>query len=174
MWVVLQVVFIELWDARGSPLALYTRPWGVSYKHVDHTFPAYLLISRKQLSLSRGKSDASMSSYLRRFRISGEGKANDFNTIMSKPQLAWTWAFRAPGSACFHYFLLPGRRRDATEGQLPCGPKRSFRPWVDPRDIHPPQAPNVWIDFEIIDSKVPDTCLWAHRLTLRYLQFCWV
>jgi hypothetical protein len=34
-------------------------------------------------------------------------------------------------------------------------PRKGFRLLVDPRNICPPQAPNLYVDFEIIDSKVP-------------------
>jgi hypothetical protein len=56
---------------RESPLDLYTRPWGVYHTNVHHNLPTYLLISSKQLPLFEEESDASMSSYLQRFRMSG-------------------------------------------------------------------------------------------------------
>jgi hypothetical protein len=94
MWVILQVVSTELWDANemimaGSPLALYTRPWGAFRTHVDHTLPTYLLISSKQLLLFRGKSGASMLSYPRQFRMSGT-RTNRSDTFTPMLRLAQT------------------------------------------------------------------------------------
>jgi hypothetical protein len=66
---------------------------------------------------------------------------NGLNTITPKPRLTQAWAHLAPGSACFHYSHLPSPWRDVIEGQLPCGPGRSFHPRVDPRDIYPPHMP---------------------------------
>jgi hypothetical protein len=96
--------------------------------------------------------------------MSGAGKMNDLNMTTPNLQLARVWAHRAPGSAYFNRFHWPSPRRDVTEGWLSYGPRRSFRPPSGPGDICPPQAPNLWVDFEIIDSLVPGSCLWAHRL----------
>jgi hypothetical protein len=47
-----------------------------------------------------------------------------------------------------------------TTKRWPCrvtGPRpgaRTFRLLVDPKDICPPQAPNLWVDFEIIGPKI--------------------
>jgi hypothetical protein len=51
----------------------------------------------------------------------------------------------------------------------PCevmGPESFARPsslLVDPRDICPPQAPNLWVDFETIGPKIlgPARCSWT-------------
>jgi hypothetical protein len=112
MWVILQVVSTELWDANeikmeGSPLALYTRPWGASRTHVDRTITTYLLISSKQFPLFRGKSGVSMPSYPRCFRMSGV-KTNRPDIFMLLARLARMWASPAFGSTCFHCFHSPG------------------------------------------------------------------
>jgi hypothetical protein len=67
IWVILQVVSTELWDANemkmeGVPLGLIYTTMGVSRTNVDHNLPTYLLISSEQLPLFRGKSGASMPS----------------------------------------------------------------------------------------------------------------
>jgi hypothetical protein len=31
---------------------------------------------------------------------------------------------------------------------------RSFTSLVDPGDIHPPQAPDLWVDLEVINPKI--------------------
>ena len=31
---------------------------------------------------------------------------------------------------------------------------RSFTPLVDPGDIYPPQAPDLWVDLEVINPKI--------------------
>jgi hypothetical protein len=60
---------------------------------------------------------------------------------------------------------LSGPRHGVLARWLACGPKQSFFLLVDPRDICPPQAPNLWVDFEIIDSKVTGPCLWTRSMT---------
>jgi hypothetical protein len=32
---------------------------------------------------------------------------------------------------------------------------RSFTPLVDLGDIHPPQAPDLWVNLEVINPKIP-------------------
>ena len=51
--------------------------------------------------------------------------------------------------------VLPGPRRDELTNYWVHGPfVRSFILLVDPGDICPPQAPDLWVDFEITDSKI--------------------
>jgi hypothetical protein len=33
---------------------------------------------------------------------------------------------------------------------------------VDPGDIYPPQAPDLWVDFEVISSKIPGPACSLH------------
>jgi hypothetical protein len=80
---------------------------------------------------------------------------------MSNPGVSPSPSWVSP----FPPLSLSGPRRDVPTGWLACGPKQSFRLLVDPVDICPPQAPNLWVDFEIIDSKVSGPCLWAHRMS---------
>jgi hypothetical protein len=39
---------------------------------------------------------------------------------------------------------------------------RSFTLPVDPGDIYPPQAPDLWVDFEVISSKIPGPACSLH------------
>jgi hypothetical protein len=48
-----------------------------------------------------------------------------------------------------------GPRRDGLVNYWAHGPfVRSFILPVDPGNIHPPQAPNLWVDFEINGPKI--------------------
>jgi hypothetical protein len=112
IWVILQVVSTELWDANemkmeGVPLGLIYTTMGVSRTNVDHNLPTYLLISSEQLPLFRGKSGASMPSYPRRFRMSGARTSRpDIFKPMSR--LARVWASFTSELAYFHCFRLLG------------------------------------------------------------------
>jgi hypothetical protein len=65
--------------------------------------------------------------------------------------LAPTW----PCANLFHWSFLPGRRGDDLTNYGALGPfVRSFILLVDPGDICPPQAPDLWADFEINGPKI--------------------
>jgi hypothetical protein len=58
-------------------------------------------------------------------------------------------------SICFTGRSSPGPRRDDLTIYWALGPfVRSFILPVDPGDICPPQAPDLWVDFEIIGPKI--------------------
>ena len=64
----------------------------------------------------------------------------------------------APIRACvdpLHWSFLPGPQRDDLTIYWALGPfVRSFILLVDPGDICPPQAPDLWVDFEINGPKI--------------------
>jgi hypothetical protein len=58
-------------------------------------------------------------------------------------------------SICFTRRSSPGPRRDDLTNYWAHGPLvRSLILLVDPEDIHLPQAPNLWVDFEITGPKI--------------------
>jgi hypothetical protein len=59
-------------------------------------------------------------------------------------------------SICFTGHSSPGPRRDDLTNYWALGPfVRSFILPVDSGNICPPQAPDLWVDFEIIGPKIP-------------------
>jgi hypothetical protein len=57
---------------------------------------------------------------------------------------------------CFTDCPFPGPRRNGLTIHWALGPfVRSFILLVDPGDICPPQAPDLWVDFEVISLKIP-------------------
>jgi hypothetical protein len=83
------------------------------------------------------------------------GKTDDSLKITHN---SWTIRARAHcllGSAHFNCSLCPAHDETTLRGDWFVAPRKGFRLLVDPGDICPPQAPNLWVDFEIIDSKVP-------------------
>jgi hypothetical protein len=58
-------------------------------------------------------------------------------------------------SICFIRRSSPGPRRNDLANYWAHGPfARSFTLLVDPGDIRPPQAPDLWVDFEITGPKI--------------------
>jgi hypothetical protein len=56
---------------------------------------------------------------------------------------------------CFVDCLSPGPRKNDLTIYWALGPfVRSFISLVDPGDIYPPQAPDLWVDLEVINSKI--------------------
>jgi hypothetical protein len=59
-------------------------------------------------------------------------------------------------SICFADCSSPGPRRNDLTIYWALGPfVRSFTLLVDPRDIYPSQAPDLWVNLEIINPKIP-------------------
>jgi hypothetical protein len=49
----------------------------------------------------------------------------------------------------------PGPRKNDLTNYWALGPfVRPFTSLVDPGDIYPPQAPDLWVDLEVINSKI--------------------
>ena len=63
-------------------------------------------------------------------------------------------------SLCFVGCFSPGPRKNDLTIYWALGPfVRSFTPLVDPGDIYPPQAPDLWVNLEVISPKIPGpTC----------------
>jgi hypothetical protein len=63
-------------------------------------------------------------------------------------------------SLCFVGCFSPGPRKNDLTIYWALGPfVRSFTPLVDPGDIYPPQAPDLWVNLEVINPKIPGpTC----------------
>ena len=63
-------------------------------------------------------------------------------------------------SICFAGCLSPGPRKNDLTIYWALGPfVRSFTLLVDPGDIYPPQAPDLWVNLEVISPKIPGpTC----------------
>jgi hypothetical protein len=61
---------------------------------------------------------------------------------------------------CFVGCFSPGPRKNDLTIYWALGPfVRSFTPLVDPGDIYPPQAPDLWVNLEVISPKIPGpTC----------------
>ena len=58
-------------------------------------------------------------------------------------------------SICFAGCPSPGPRKNDLTIYWALGPfVRSFTPLVDPGDIYPPQAPDLWVDLEVINLKI--------------------
>ena len=58
-------------------------------------------------------------------------------------------------SICFAGCLSPGPRKNDLTMYWVLGPfVRSFTLLVDPGDIYPPQAPDLWVDLEVINPKI--------------------
>jgi hypothetical protein len=58
-------------------------------------------------------------------------------------------------SLCFAGCLSPGpRKNDLTIYWAPGPFVRSFTLLVDPGDIYPPQAPDLWVNLEVISPKI--------------------
>ena len=58
-------------------------------------------------------------------------------------------------SICFAGCPSPGPRKNDLTIYWALGPfVRSFISLVDPGDIYPPQAPDLWVDLEVINSKI--------------------
>jgi hypothetical protein len=93
------------------------------------------------------------------------GKANSFNVITPNPQVIWVWAHRIPGSTHFCRSLCLAHDEASLRGDWHVASSRVFAPEWTRGDIYPPQALNPSVDFEIIYSKVPDSCLWAYHMT---------
>ena len=56
---------------------------------------------------------------------------------------------------CFVGCPSPGPRKNDLTIYWAFGPfVRSFTLLVDPGDIYPPQAPNLWVDLEVINLKI--------------------
>jgi len=59
-------------------------------------------------------------------------------------------------SICFAGCLSPGPRKNDLTIYWALGPfVRSFTLLVDPGDIYPPQAPDLWVNLEVISPKIP-------------------
>jgi hypothetical protein len=59
-------------------------------------------------------------------------------------------------SLCFVGCFSPGPRKNDLTIYWALGPfVRSFTPLVDPGDIYPPQAPDLWVNLEVINPKIP-------------------
>ena len=59
-------------------------------------------------------------------------------------------------STCFVDCPSPGPRENGLTIYWALGPfVRSFTPLVDPGDIYPPQAPDLWVNLEVISPKIP-------------------
>ena len=58
-------------------------------------------------------------------------------------------------STCFADCSSPGPRKNDLTNYWALGPfVRPFTSLVDPGDIYPPQAPDLWVDLEVINSKI--------------------
>ena len=58
-------------------------------------------------------------------------------------------------SLCFVGCFSPGPRKNDLTIYWALGPfVRSFTPLVDPGDIYPPQAPDLWVNLEVINPKI--------------------
>ena len=70
------------------------------------------------------------------------------------------WAVRVCTNpvSCLLFFvgcLSPGPRKNDLTNYWALGPfVRPFTSLVDPGDIYPPQAPDLWVDLEVINSKI--------------------
>jgi hypothetical protein len=52
--------------------------------------------------------------------------------------------------------LSPGPRKNDLTTYWALGLSvRSFTPLVDPGDIYPPQAPDLWVNLEVINPQIP-------------------
>jgi hypothetical protein len=80
-------------------------------------------------------------------------------------RVAWAWV-------CF--FLVSAHSASssvladewmALRGNRPKASRETFLPSSGPRDICPPQAPNIWVDFEIINPKILGP-------TRRFIMWC--
>jgi hypothetical protein len=61
-----------------------------------------------------------------------------------------------PMSICLAGCPSPGPRKNDLTIYWAFGPfVRSFTLLVDPRDICPPQAPDLWVNLEVISPKIP-------------------
>jgi hypothetical protein len=59
-------------------------------------------------------------------------------------------------STCFADYSSLGPRKNGLTIYWALGPfLRSFTPLVDPGDIYPPQAPDLWVNLEVISPKIP-------------------
>jgi hypothetical protein len=59
-------------------------------------------------------------------------------------------------STCFADYSSPGPRKNDLTIYWALGPfVRSFTLLVDPGDICPPQAPDLWVNLEVISPKIP-------------------
>ena len=59
-------------------------------------------------------------------------------------------------SICSAGCLSPGPRKNDLTIYWALGPfVRSFTLLVDPGDIYPPQAPDLWVNLEVISPKIP-------------------
>jgi hypothetical protein len=133
----------------GFPWALYTRAWGTPYVHDDHMSPNYSepneLISWKSHRLIPNSPDI-RGCQAQESRVVPWG-----STRFDGPSGLESIDF-SDRPIPLVAFARPTKR-------WPCGatgPRpgaRTFRLLVDPRDICPPQAPILWVDFEIIDRK---------------------
>jgi hypothetical protein len=88
-------------------------------------------------------------------------------------------------SICFAGCPSPGPRKNDLTIYWALGPfVRSFTLLVDPGDICPPQAPNLWVNLEVISPKIPgpacmrfeenDFLLSAPALITRKPKLCFV
>jgi hypothetical protein len=58
-------------------------------------------------------------------------------------------------SICFAGRFSPGPRKNGLMIYWALGPfVRSFTLLVDPGDIYPPQAPDLWVNLEVISPKI--------------------
>ena len=94
--------------------------------------------------------------------MSGARKANYFNGLTPKPLVIRAWAYRILGSAHFRRSLCPAQDVVSLRGDWHVALSRVFTlEWT--RGISVPH--NLWVDFEIIDSKILGPCLRGHRMT---------
>jgi hypothetical protein len=88
-------------------------------------------------------------------------------------------------SICFADCPSPGPRKNDLTIYWALGPfVRSFTLLVDPGDICPPQAPDLWVNLEVINPKIPgpacrrfeenDFLLSPPALITRKLKLCFV
>jgi len=68
----------------------------------------------------------------------------------------------------------PGPRKNDFTSYWALGPfVRSFIPLVDLGDIYPPQAPDLWVNLEVINPKIPGpACRWFEEKWLPVVSFC--
>jgi hypothetical protein len=73
-------------------------------------------------------------------------------SVVGRPDLHQS----GPMSICFAGCPSPGPRKNDLTIYWALGPfVRSFTLLVDPGDICPPQAPDLWVNLEVINPKIP-------------------
>jgi hypothetical protein len=88
------------------------------------------------------------------FKGARREKDRRFLEIARNPRTIRARAHRLLGLAHFTCGLCPAHDETILWGNRFAAPCKGRSPSSGPGDICPPQAPNLWVDFEIIDSKV--------------------